>query len=74
MRNKVIQNGSNKSNFVSIPCFSINPASQEYFDAANGLIGRGQMGQMNFFFLQFSMLINMAINVTTSVTLVWNKE
>ena len=52
----------------------MNPASQEYFDAANGLIGRGQMGQMNFFFLQFSMLINMAINVTTSVTLVWNKE
>ena len=27
----------------------MNPASQEYFDAANGLIGRGQMGQMNFF-------------------------
>ena len=50
MRNKVIQNGWNKSNFVSIiPYFSMNPASQEYFDAANGLIGRGQMGQMNFF-------------------------
>ena len=41
-----------KSNFMSIPnreYFSMNPASQEYFDAANGLIGRGQMGQMNFF-------------------------
>ena len=37
---------------MSIPnreYFSTNPASQEYFDAANGLIGRGQMGQMNFF-------------------------
>ena len=27
----------------------MNPTSQEYFDTANGLMGRGQMGQMNFF-------------------------
>ena len=27
----------------------MNPTSQEYFDTVNGLIGRGQMGQMNFF-------------------------
>ena len=27
----------------------MNPTSQEYFDTVNGLIGKGQMGQMNFF-------------------------
>jgi len=39
-----------KNALISRLCeISMNPTSQEYFDTANGLMGRGQMGQMNFF-------------------------